>query len=48
MKIIVTIAQFDLLTKLYKPKFPIQFDGKIAPIMNDILKRANASEVSKS
>lgn len=47
MKLILTIRQFDLLTKLYRPKFPVQFDGKIAPIMNDILKRANASKLGK-
>ncbi|WP_162623303.1 hypothetical protein [Confluentibacter sediminis] len=47
MKLIVTIKQYDLLTKLYKPKFPVQFSGEIAPIVNDILKKANSLESRK-
>lgn len=48
MKLKVTIAQFDLLLKQQKPKYPILFDGNIAPIVNSILKKYHPSEVSKS
>jgi hypothetical protein len=39
MKLKVTPTQLDLLLIVCKPKFPIQFDGKIAPIVNKILKK---------
>lgn len=48
MKLIVTIAQFDLLLKHQKPKYPILVDGKIAPIVNSILKKYHPSEFRKS
>lgn len=38
MKLILTTKQYDLALKQCKPKFPVQFDGKIAPIVNKILK----------
>ena len=47
MKLILTTRQYDLVTKLYKPKFPVQFDGKIAPVVNDILNKAKSSKISK-
>ncbi|MGE5943992.1 MAG: hypothetical protein ACM31G_06600 [Flavobacteriales bacterium] len=47
MKLIVTLKQYDMLLKRFSTKFPVEFSGEIAPIVNDILKRANASKVSK-
>jgi hypothetical protein len=39
MRLKIKTSQLDLLLKLYKPKFPIQFDGKTGPIVNKILKK---------
>ena len=49
MKIIVTTRQYDLMLKLDKPHFPVQFSGKIAPIVNDILNNyTSSSEIRKT
>lgn len=46
-KVLISVRQLEMLLKLQTPKYPILFSGEIAPIVNDILKRANASKVGK-
>ncbi len=47
MRLIVTTTQFDLLLKQQKPKYPLNFDYKVAPVVLNILKKYHPSEVSK-
>lgn len=39
MKLKITTKQYDMLLSIFSAKFPVVFDGRIAPIVNKILKK---------
>jgi len=46
-KVLISPRQLEMLLKMQKPKYPIEFDYKVAPVVLNILKKYHPSELSK-